>query len=165
MTAKTEIYSTPSLPDKAPGIHEALGSSALLLRAVRLGSKVSRDANDIIGRFASLQANQSEHFQYCLNLGMLSSYLGDLAVDAGRLLACIDVVLAAADYGMYGCDCAEDLRRGYYLEYQALLREAEQKGLPSDYTSAPMRKEQRKACGLRRPDFIETNEKGGNKNT
>lgn len=154
-------YSTPSLPDKAPGIHDALGSSALLLRAVRRGSKVSRDANDIIERFASLQANQGEHFQYCLNLGMLSSYLGDLAADVGRLLACIDVVLAAAGYGMYGCDCAEDLRRGYYLEYQALLREAEQKGLPPDYTSAPMREARRRDCGLRRPDVA----KGGNKNT
>ena len=161
MTAETEIYSTPSLPDKAPGVHDALGSSALLLRAVRLGSKVSRDANDIVERFASLQANQSEHFQYCLNLGMLSSYLVDLAADAGRLLACIDVVLAAAGYGMYGCDCAEDLRRGYYLEYQALLREAEQKGLPPDYTSAPMREARRRDCGLRRPDVA----KGGNKNT
>lgn len=161
MTAETELYSTSSLPDKAPGIHDALGSSALLLRAVRLGSKVSRDANDIIERFASLQANQSEHFQYCLNLGMLSSCLGDLAADAGRLLACIDVVLAAAGYGMYGCDCAEDLRRGYYLEYQALLREAEQKGLSPDYTSAPMREARRRDCGLRRPDVA----KGGNKNT
>lgn len=154
-------YSTPSLPDKAPGIHDALGSSALLLRAVRQGSKVSRGANDIIERFASLQANQSEPFQYCLNLSHLSAYLGDLAADAGRLLACIDVVLTAAGYGMYGYDCAEDLRRGYYLEYQALLREAEQKGLPPDYTSAPMREARRRDCGLRRPDIAE----GGNKNT
>ena len=154
-------YSTPSLPDKAPGIHEALGSSALLLRAVRRGSKVSRDANDIIERFASLQANQGEPFQYCLNLGMLNSCLGELAADAGRLLACVGVVLAAAGYGMYGCDCAEDLRRGYYLEYQALLREAEQKGLPPDYTSAPMREARRRDCGLQRPEFIE---KGCNKN-
>ena len=162
MTAETENYSTPSLPDKALGIHDALGSSALLLRAVRLGSKVSHDANDIIERFASLQANQSEHFQYCLNLGMLSSCLGDLAAAAGRLLACIDVVLAAAGYGMYGCDCAEDLRRGYYLEYQALLREAEQKGLSPDYTSSPMREARRRDCGLQRPAFTE---EGGNKNT
>lgn len=161
MTAETELYSTPSLPDKAPGIHDALGSSALLLRAVRLGSKVSRNANDIIERFASLQANQSEPFQYCLNLGHLSAYLGILAADAGQLLACIDVVLAAAGYGMYGCNCAEELRRGYYLEYQALLREAEQKGLPPDYTSVPMREARRRDCGLRRPDVAE----GGNKNT
>lgn len=50
---------------------------------------------------------------------------------------------------------------GYYLEYQALLREAEQKGLPSDYTSAPMREARRWDCGLRRSDVA----KGGNKNT
>lgn len=154
-------YSTPSLPDKAPGIHDALGSSALLLRAVRRGSKISCDANNIVECFASLQANQSEHFQYCLNLGMLSSCLGDLAADVGRLLACIDVALAAADYGTPGADCAERMRMGYYLEYQDLLREAEQKGLPPDYTSAPMREARRRDCGLRRPDVA----KGGNKNT
>lgn len=161
MTAETEIYSTSSLPDKAPGIHDALGSSALLLRTVRLGSKVSRDANDIIEHFASLQANQSEHFQYCLNLGMLSSYLGDLAADVGRLLACIDVVLAAAGYGTPGADCTERMRMGYYLEYQDLLRLAQEKGLSPDYTSAPMREARRRDCGLRRPDVA----KGGNKNT
>ena len=55
-------------------------------------------------------------------------------------------------------DRAGDLRRGYYLEYQSLLRQAEQKGLASDYTSAPMREAQRKACGLRRPAFIEKGE-------
>lgn len=161
MTAETEIYSTPSLPDKAPGIHDALGSSALLLRAVRLGSKVSRDANDIIERFASLQANQGEHFQYCLNLGMLSSYLGDLAADVGRLLACIDVVLAAADYGTPGSNCTERMRMGYYLEYQGLLRLAREKGLSPDYTSAPQRASRLKENGLRRPDVA----KGGNNRT
>ena len=161
MTAGTELYSTPSLPDKAPGIHDALGSSALLLRAVRLGSKVSRDVNDIIEHFASLQANQSEHFQYCLNLGMLSSCFGDLAADVGRLLACIDVVLAAADYGTPGADCTERMRMGYYLEYQDLLRLAREKGLPPDYTSAPQRAARLKENGLRRPDVA----KGGNKNT
>ena len=48
--------------------------------------------------------------------------------------------------------------------YVLLLREAEQKGLPPDYTSAPTREALRRDCGLRRPAFIET-EKGGNENT
>ena len=42
-----------------------------------------------------------------------------------------------------------------YTKALKLLRQAEQKGLPSDYTSAPMRQAQRKASGLVRPAFIE----------
>ena len=154
-------YPTPSLPDKAPGIHDALGSSALLLRVIQRACKASGDASAVADQFARLQADQGEPFVYCIGLGRLVDWANDMAADVGQLLACVDVTLAAADYGTPGADCAERMRMGYYLEYQALLREAEQKGLPSDYTSAPMRDARRRDCGLRRPDIAE----GGNKNT
>ena len=76
----------------------------------------------------------------------------------GELLACMDTVVAASGYSMRPADRAEDVRRSYYLQYVLLLHQAEQRGLASDYTSAPMREAQRKACGLRRPAFIEKGE-------
>ena len=158
MTAETEIYSTPSLPDKAPGIYETLGSGTMLRRVVKLALHTGSDAGELAAQFAVLL---DAGYSTGLRLNQLTDANRGLAARMGRLLACIDVVLAAAGYGMYGCDCAEDLRRGYYLEYQSLLREAEQKGLPSGYTSAPMREARRRDCGLRRPDVAE----GGNKNT
>lgn len=161
MTAETELYSTPSLPDKAPGIHDALGSSALLLRVIRRACKASGDASAVADQFARLQADQGEPFVHCIGLGRLVDWTNDMAADVGQLLACIDVVLAAADYGTPGADCTERMRMGYYLEYQDLLRRAREKGLPPDYTSAPQRAARLKENGLRRPDVA----KGGNKNT
>lgn len=161
MTAETEIYSTPSLPDKAPGIHDALGSSALLLRVIQRACKASGDASAVADQFARLQADQGEPFVHCIGLGRLVDWANDMAADVGRLLACVDVTLAAADYGTPGADCTERMRMGYYLEYQDLLRLAQEKGLSPDYTSAPMREARRRDCGLQRPDIA----KGGNKNT
>lgn len=158
MTAETELYSTPSLPDKAPGVYEVLGSGTMLRRVVKLALHTGSDAGELAAQFAVLL---DAGYSTGLRLNQLTDANRGLAARMGRLLACIDVVLAAAGYGMYGYDCAEDLRRGYYLEYQSLLREAEQKGLPPDYTSAPMREARRRDCGLRRPDVA----KGGNKNT
>lgn len=73
-------------------------------------------------------------------------------------------LIALAERWQAKADRAEDVRRSYFLQYAVLLDRARQHGLPPDYTSAPMREAQRKACGLRRPAFIET-EKGGNENT
>lgn len=158
MTAETEIFSTPSLPDKAPGVYEVLGPGTVLRRVVKLALHTGSDAGELAAQFAVLL---DAGYSTGLRLNQLTDANRGLAARMGRLLACIDVVLAAAGYGMYGCDYAEELRRGYYLEYQALLREAGQKGLPPDYTSAPMREARRRDCGLRRPDIAE----GGNKNT
>lgn len=158
MTAETELYSTPSLSDKAPGVYEVLGSGTMLRRVVKLALHTGSDAGELAAQFAVLL---DAGYSTGLRLNQLTDANRGLAARMGQLLACIDVVLAAAGYGMYGHDCAEGLRRGYYLEYQSLLREAEQKGLPPDYTSAPMREARRKANGLRRPDVA----KGGNKNT
>ena len=60
-------------------------------------------------------------------------------------------VLAAACTPQAVTDRTADLRRGYCLGYQELLRQAVGRGLPDDYTSAPLRDAQRKAAGLTRP--------------
>lgn len=152
-------YAVPSLPDKAPGIYETLGPHGPLRRIVELALRTGSGAGELAAQFAVLL---DAGFSTGLRLNQMTSSASSLAGQLGRLLACIDVVLAAAYTPQAVHDRAEDLRRGYYLEYQSLLRQAEQKGLPSDYTSAPLRdaqrKAQRKACGLRRPDFIEKGE-------
>ena len=159
MQAEKDIYATPSLPDKAPGVYEVLGPNTVLRRVVELALRTGSDAGELAAQFAVLL---DDGFSTGLRLIQMTSSASSLAGQLGRLLACIDVVLAAAYAPQAVHDRAEDLRRGYYLEYQSLLRQAEQKGLPSDYTSAPMREAQRKACGLQRPAFAD---KGGNKNT
>ena len=152
-------YAVPSLSDKAPGIYETLGPHGPLRRIVELALRTGSGAGELAAQFAVLL---DAGFSTGLRLNQMTSSASSLAGQLGRLLACIDVVLAAAYTPQAVHDRAEDLRRGYYLEYQSLLRQAEQKGLPSDYTSAPLRdaqrKAQRKACGLRRPDFIEKGE-------
>ena len=149
-------YAVPSLPDKAPGVYEVLGPGTVLHRVVELALRTGSDAGELAAQFTELL---DAGFSMGLRLNQMTSAASSLAGQLGRLLACIDVVLAAAYTPQAVHDRAEDLRRGYYLEYHSLLRQAEQKGLPSDYTSAPMREAQRKASGLRRPAFAE---KGGN---
>lgn len=166
MTAETELYSTPSLPDKAPGIYETLGPNEMLLPIVQNAGKTAGTASNIASAFAGLMQNPSDHdLQHGIRVSWLSNELSHLCEYVGELLACMDIVVAASGYSMRPADRAEDVRRSYFLQYAVLLDRARQKGLPSDYTSAPMRAAQRKACGLRRPAFMETNEKGGNKNT
>ena len=145
-------YAVPSLPDKSPGIYEALGPHGTLRRIVELALRTGNGAGDLAAQFTELL---DAGYSMGLRLNQMTSASSSLAGQLGRLLACIDVVLAAAYTPQAVHDRAEDLRRGYYLEYQSLLRQAEQKGLPSDYTSAPMRQAQRKASGLVRPAFIE----------
>ena len=148
-------YAVPSLPDKAPGVYEVLGPHGTLRRVVELALRTGSDAGELAAQFAELL---DAGYSTGLRLNQLTDANSGLAARLGRLLACIDVVLAAAYTPQAVHNRAEDLRRGYYLEYQALLRQAEQRGLASDYTSAPMREAQRKACGLRRPAFIEKGE-------
>jgi len=162
MQEKTDIYATSSLPDKAPGIYETLGPNGILLPIVRAAGQTASTATDIASDFAGLLIDPDVHdLQPGIRMSWLSNELNHLCEYVGNLLACMDIVVAASGYSMRPADRAEDVRRSYYLQYMLLLREAEQKGLPSDYTSAPMREAQRKACGLRRPDVA----KGGNKNT
>lgn len=153
--AAPDPYATPSLPDKAPGIYEALGPHGTLRRVVELALRTGSDAGKLAAQFTELL---DAGYSMGLRLNQMTSASSSLAGQLGRLLACIDLVLAAAYTPQAVHDRAEDLRRGYYLEYQALLRQAEQRGLASGYTSAPMRAAQRKACGLRRPAFIEKGE-------
>ena len=112
-------------------------------------------AGEMAAQFAALL---DAGYSTGLRANRLAGDAGSLAARLGGLLACIDLVLEAAEAPQAIRDRGEDLRRGYYLEYQSLLRQAEQRGLASDYTSAPMREAQRKACGLRRPAFIEKGE-------
>ena len=148
-------YAVPSLTDKAPGIYETLGPNTVLHRVVELALRTGSDAGKLAAQFTELL---DAGYSTGLRLNQLTDANSGLAARLGRLLACIDVVLAAAYTPQAVHNRAEDLRRGYYLEYQALLRQAEQRGLASGYTSAPMREAQRKACGLRRPAFIEKGE-------
>ena len=165
MQEKTDIYATSSLPDKAPGIYETLGPNEMLLPIVQNAGKTAGTASDIASAFAGLMQNPSDHdLQHGIRMGWLSNELNHLCEYVGNLLACMDIVVAASGYSMRPVDRAEDVHRSYFLQYAILLREAEQKGLPSDYTSAPMRETRRRDCGLQRPAFIET-EKGGNENT
>ena len=159
MQEKTDTYATPSLPDKAPGIYETLGPNEMLLPIVQAAGKTAGTASDIASAFAGLLGNPSDHdLQHGIRMGWLSSKLNELCKSVGELLACMDIVVAASGYSMRPADRAEDVRRSYYLQYVLLLREAEQKGLPPDYTSAPMRDARRRDCGLRRPAFIEKGE-------
>ena len=163
MQAEKDIYATPSLLDKAPGIYETLGPNEMLLPIVQAAGKTAGTASDIASAFAGLLGNPSDHdLQHGIRMGWLSSKLNELCEYVGDLLACMDIVIAASGYSSRPTDRAEDVRRSYFLQYAILLSEAEQKGLSFDYTSAPMREAQRKASGLRRPAFAE---KGGNKNT
>lgn len=150
-------YAVPGLPDKASGIYEVLGPDVVLRRVVELALRTGSGAGELAAQFAALL---DAGYSTGLRANRLASAAGTLAARLGGLLACIDLVLEAADAPQGPHDRGEDLRRGYYLEYQSLLRQAEQRGLPSDYTSAPMREAQRKACGLRRPAFIAFIEKG-----
>lgn len=162
MQEKTDIYATPSMPDKAPGIYETLGPNEMLLPIVQTAGKTAGTASDIASAFAGLMQNPSDHdLQHGIRMSWLSSKLNELCEYVGDLLACMDIVVAASGYSMRPNDRAEDVRRSYYLQYTELLDRARQKGLPSDYTSAPMREARRRDCGLRRPDVAE----GGNKNT
>lgn len=166
MQEKTNIYATSSLPDKAPGIYETFGPNGILLPIVRAAGQTASTATDIASAFADLLIDPDVHdLQHGIRMSWLSNELNRLCESVGNLLACMDIVVAASGYSASPADRAEDVRRSYYLQYVLLLHQAEQRGLPSDYTSAPMRAAQRKACGLRRPAFMETNEKGGNKNT
>ena len=163
MQEKTDIYATSSLPDKAPGIYETLGPNEMLLPIVQAAGKTAGTASDIASAFAGLLQNPSDHdLQHGIRMSWLSNELNHLCEYVGNLLACMDIVIAASGYTSRPADRAEDVRRSYYLQYVLLLREAEQKGLPTDYTSAPMRDARRRDCGLQRPAFIE---EGGNKNT
>ena len=165
MQEKTDIYATPSLPDKASGVYEVLGPNGMLLPIVQTAGKTAGTASDIASAFAGLLGNPSDHdLQHGIRMGWLSNELNHLCESVGELLACMDIVVAASGYSMRPADRAEDVRRSYYLQYAVLLDRARQKGLPPDYTSAPMREARRRECGLRRPAFIET-EKGGNENT
>lgn len=162
MQEKTDIYATSSLPDKAPGIYETLGPNEMLLPIVQTAGKTAGTASDIASAFAGLLLNPNDHdLQHGIRMSWLSNELNRLCEYVGDLLACMDIVVAASGYSMRPNDRAEDVRRSYYLQYVLLLDQAEQKGLPSDYTSAPMREARRRDCGLRRPDVA----KGGNKNT
>lgn len=162
MQAKKDIYATPSLPDKAPGIYETLGPNEMLLPIVQTAGKTAGTASDIASAFAGLLQNPSDHdLQHGIRMSWLSNKLNHLCESVGELLACMDIVVAASGYSMRPADRAEDVRRSYYLQYADLLDRARQKGLPPDYTSAPMREARRRDCGLRRPDIAE----GGNKNT
>lgn len=163
MQAEKDIYATPSLPDKAPGIYETLGPNEMLLPIVQAAGKTAGTASDIASAFAGLLGNPSDHdLQPGIRMSWIANSLNHLCEYVGNLLACMDIVIAASGYSSRPTDRAEDVRRSYYLQYVLLLHQAEQKGLPSDYTSAPMREAQRKASGLVRPAFAE---KGGNKNT
>lgn len=163
MQAEKDIYATPSLPDKAPGIYETLGPNQMLLPIVRAADRTASTASDIAADFAGLLIDTDLHnLQHGVYMSRLSNNLTDLCKYVGYLLAYIDIVIAASGYSSRPADRAEDVRRSYFLQYAILLSEAEKKGLPSDYTSAPMREAQRKASGLVRPAFAE---KGGNKNT
>lgn len=163
MQEKTDTYATHSLPDKSPGIYETLGPNEMLLPIVQNAGKTAATASDIATAFAGLLIDPDLHdLQPGIRMSWLSSKLNELCEYVGDLLACMDIVIAASGYSSRPTDRAEDVRRSYYLQYVLLLRQAEQKGLPSDYTSAPMREVQRKASGLVRPAFAE---KGGNKNT
>ena len=156
-------YSTPDLEDKAPGIYETLGPNEMLLPIVHTAGKTAGTASDIASAFAGLLLNPNDYdLQHGIRMRWLSNALNELCEYVGELLACMDIVLAASGYSMRPADRAEDVRRSYFLQYAILLREAEQKGLPSDYTSAPMREARRRDCGLQRPAFAE---EGGNKNT
>lgn len=163
MQEKTDTYATPSLPDKAPGIYETLGPNQMLLPIVRAAGQTASTASDIATAFAGLLIDPDLHdLQPGIRMSWLANSLNHLCEYVGNLLACMDIVIAASGYSSRPTDRAEDVRRSYYLQYVLLLHQAEQKGLPSDYTSAPMREAQRKASGLVRPAFAE---KGGNKNT
>lgn len=163
MQEKTDIYATPSLPDKAPGIYETLGPNEMLLPIVQTAGKTAGTASDIASAFAGLMQNPSDHdLQHGIRMSWIANSLNHLCEYVGNLLACMDIVIAASGYSASPADRAEDVRRSYFLQYAVLLDRARQHGLPSDYTSAPMREAQRKASGLQRPAFAE---KGGNKNT
>lgn len=162
MQEKNDTYATPSLPDKAPGIYETLGPNEMLSSIVRAAGRTASTASDIAADFAGLLIDPDLHdLQPGIRMSWLTDNLNHLCEYVGNLLACMDIVIAASGYSSRPTDRAEDVRRSYYLQYVLLLHQAEQKGMPSDYTSAPMREAQRKACGLRRPEFIE---KGCNKN-
>lgn len=162
MQAEKDIYATPSLSDKAPGIYETLGPNEMLSPIVRAAGRTASTASDIAADFAGLLIDPDLHdLQPGIRMSWLTDNLNHLCEYVGNLLACMDIVIAASGYSSRPTDRAEDVRRSYYLQYVLLLHQAEQKGMPSDYTSAPMREAQRKACGLRRPEFIE---KGCNKN-
>lgn len=163
MQEKTDIYATSSLPDKAPGIYETLGPNEMLLPIVRAAGRTASTASDIASAFAGLLQNPSDHdLQHGIRMSWLSNELNHLCEYVGNLLACMDIVIAASGYSSRPTDRAEDVRRSYYLQYALLLLQAEQKGLPHDYTYAPMREARRRDCGLRRPAFIE---EGGNNRT
>lgn len=154
MQDKTDSYSTSSLPDKAPGIYETLGPYKMLLQIVQSVGKTASTANDLSSSFADLMIRPDDpDIQYGIRMSWLANSLNHLCEYVGNLLACMDIVIAASGYTSRPTDRAEDVRRSYYLQYELLLRQAEQKDLPSDYTSAPMRQAQRKASGLRRPAF------------
>lgn len=155
-------YATPTLPDKAPGIYETLGPNQMLLPIVRAAGRTAAAASDIAADFAGLLIDPDLHdLQPGIRMSWLANSLNHLCEYVGNLLACMDIVIAASGYSSRPTDRAEAVRRSYYLQYVLLLHQAEQKGLPSDYTSAPMREARRRDCGLRRPDVS----KGGNKNT
>ena len=163
MQAEKDIYAIPALLDNAPGIYETLGPNEMLLPIVQNAGKTAATASDIASAFAGLLLNPNDYdLQHGIRMSWLSNELSHLCEYVGNLLACMDIVIAASGYSASPADRAEDVRRSYYLQYAVLLDRARQNGLPSDYTSAPMREAQRKACGLRRPAFAE---KGGNKNT
>ena len=152
-------YATPSLPDKAPGIYEVLGPNEMLLPIVQAAGKTAGTASDIASAFAGLLQNPSDHdLQHGIRMSWLSNELNHLCEYVGELLACMDIVVAASGYSMRPADRAEDVRRSYFLQYAVLLDRARQKGLASDYTSAPLRAARRQAGGLVRPACIEKGE-------
>ena len=102
-------YAVPSLPDKAPGVYEVLGPGTVLRRVVLLALRTGSDAGELAAQFAELL---DAGFSMGLRLNQMTSASSSLAGQLGRLLACIDVVLAAAYTPQAVHNRAEDLRRG-----------------------------------------------------
>ena len=86
-------YAVPSLPDKAPGVYEVLGPGTVLRRVVELALRTGSDAGKLAAQFTELL---DAGYSTGLRLNQLTDANSSLAARLGRLLACIDVVLAAA---------------------------------------------------------------------
>ena len=117
MQAEKDIYAIPSLRDNAPGIYETLGPNEMLLPIVQNAGKTAATASDIASAFAGLMQNPSDHaLQRGSRRGWLSNELSLLCASVGELLACMDIVVAAAGYSTRPANRGEDVRRSYYLQ-------------------------------------------------
>ena len=142
------------LADKASGIYTALGPFCMANKIVHYAGKASGSINQQTADLASFFLGGELPIQG-LRLESVNRLSRDMCYNIGTLLACIDTVLLASDYGMWIPDHVGAISDAYRNMCECLLQQAEKGGLPHNYSQKADHYAAMRLSGLRRPAFAE----------